>query len=486
VLKRSGILEDVAFDKIAERMEKLKHFPTELSDTVDVSKIVGAVASSIHDEISTKTIDTLTADIAMSFASIHIDYAWLAARILVSNLHKETQSCVLDVFEKELGSTLSPRFVEVIKKHGHALNDMLCFHLDYKFDYFGIKTLQKLYLAKNGDGTIVERPQHMFLRVAVCLHEDDLEKVRETYEYLSSHRFIHASPTLFNAGMLYSQMSSCYLLGIHEDSLDNIFDTMKVVARISKFGGGIGMHIHSVRGKNAPIKSTNGTSDGILPMLKTYNEIAQYVNQSGRRRGSIAVYMEPHHPDILAFLDLKRPSGDESLRARHLFLGLWISDLFMERVQEGKNWSLFESKYGLQDVWGDEYKLLYETLEREGKATAVIPAQTLWIAIITSQTESGVPYIVYKDAANRLSNQQHLGTIKCSNLCTEIIEFTSPDEVAVCKCCYFTCFLLLLLLFSSSFSFLSLPWSSFLSLFFLAKHELVVLTHQCILCEVGG
>jgi ribonucleoside-diphosphate reductase alpha subunit len=567
VIKRDGRLEAVHFEKITNRLRKLCVVPPAIP-AADVSKVAQHACAAIYDRIKTETLDHITADAAIALATEHPDYSALAARVLVSDLQKNTHASVLTVYAN-LQHVVSPEFSHVIHSCADTLDAMLDFSRDFKFDYFGFKTLQKAYLLKG------ERPQHMYLRVAVGLWGMDMERVSETYDALSTHQFTLASPTLFNSGTKTPQLSSCFLLGVHTDSLDTIFETMHKAATISKYGGGIGMHVSSIRGKGSLIKSTNGTSDGLVPMLKVANEVFKYVNQcfvpttrvytsdgmkeiqdvlpgnkvqtkdasykevndvfvrevvdedvvtlvpdyghpitctkihdiyikkscggfpefiqaghvdvgdcvgfpnvhcdggmmytpiiditfskytgkvydlnvqenhnyttegglvhnSGKRKGSCAIYIEPHHADIMAVLDLKRNQGDDHLRARDLFYAMWISDLFMERVEADAEWSLFDpgTSPGLEDVWGDDYKKLYVRYENEGRAVKTMPAQDVWFAILRSQIETGVPYMVYKDAANSKSNQQHLGTIKCSNLCSEIIEYTAPDEIAVCN-----------------------------------------------------
>lgn len=430
VVKRSGSFEEVNFEKITERIRKLSwNLPR-----VDPALIVTQIASSIVDGISTEAIDHLTAEISISLGADHPDYGKLAARIAVSNIHKKTSDSVIETFER-MSSIVSPDFLERARKYAGELQDLVDYRRDYDFDYFGIKTLEKLYCTSI-DGRLVERPQHMYLRVAlaVCGNDDDFSRVRETYNLMSLKYFTHASPTLFNAGMNVQQLSSCFL-DSSDDSLDGIFTCLHRCARVSKYGGGLGVNISSIRSKGAPIKGTNGISDGIIPMLRVANNVASYVNQSGKRKGSLAVYLEPHHPDVFDFLNLRRPGGDDDLRCRDLFLAMWVSDLFMSRVEKGLKWSLFDPSKcpGLDDVYGDEFVKLYERYESEGKAERVVDARDVWNAILRSQIESGVPYIASKDACNLKTNQQNVGTIKCSNLCCEIMEYTEPGkEVAVC------------------------------------------------------
>lgn len=422
VIKRSGAYEDVNFEKIAERIRKLSW---NLSD-VDGGTIVARMAASMCDKITTEKIDQLTADIAIGMEAEHPEYGILAARIATSNMHKKTSESVMDTWER-LETVLSPEFLERARTHADELQQMIDYRRDYEFDYFGLGTLEKLYCAKL-DGVLVERPQHMYLRVAlaVCGIDGDLDRVKETYDLMSRKKFTHASPTLFNAGMNVQQCASCFLLSM-DDSLDGIFDCFHDSARISKYGGGLGVNISKVRSKGAPITSTNGNSDGIVPMLKVANSIACYINQGGKRRGSMAVYIEPHHPDIFDFLNLRRPGGDDEMRARDLFLAMWISDEFMRRVESGGTWSLMDPSLcpGLDEAVGEAFSALYRRYEAEGKAVRTLDARELWNAILRSQIESGLPYLCYKDACNLKSNQQNLGTITNSNLCvagdTEIL-----------------------------------------------------------------
>ena len=414
VLKRGGAFEEVNFEKIAERIKKLGW---NLPD-IDASVIVAQVASSIVDGIATESIDQLTAEIAISKNADHPDYGKLAARIVMSNIHKKTSESVIETYEK-MASALHPSFLAMARLHEEELQDMIEYKRDYDFDFFGMKTLERMYCTKI-DEELIERPQHVYLRVALalCGRDGDMLRVKETYDLLSKKFFTHASPTLFNAGMKVQQLSSCYLDSSH-DSLDGIFDCFHRSARISKFGGGLGVNVSAVRSKGAPIHSTNGTSDGIIPMLKVANNVACYINQGGKRKGSMAVYLEPHHPDVFDFLNLKRPGGDEEMRCRDLFLAMWVSDEFMRRVEAGEKWSLMDPLAcpGLDDVYGDAFTTLYKKYEAEGKASKVVDARDVWNAILTSQIESGVPYILNKDACNVKSNQRNVGTIKCSNLC---------------------------------------------------------------------
>ena len=430
VLKRNGSTEPVAFDKIQKRLKRLADIKPEIN--VDVSKVTARVCSNIHDNISTVRLDELTADIAQSLTTEHPDYGTLASRILVSNLQKNTDDDVLETFMR-MKDVVSKEFLDLATKHADYLQTLVDYTRDYNFDFFGLKTMERMYLTKI-DGVIVERPQHMFLRVALAIWGDDIHSLGDTYEALSLKKCTHASPTLFNAGTLNQQLNSCYLLGVEGDSVEDIFDTFKKSALISKHGGGIGLHVTGVRGKGARIRGTNGHSDGLVPMIRVANTVATYINQGGRRKGSIAIYIEPHHPDIFEVMDLKRNSGDEHLRARDLFYAVWLSDLFMKRVQTDQQWSLMDPSEcpGLDSCYGTEYETLYTSYETQNKYVRQVKAQDLWFAILRSQIETGVPYILFKDAANMKSNQKNLGTIKCSNLCCEIIEYTSHDEVAVC------------------------------------------------------
>jgi ribonucleoside-diphosphate reductase alpha subunit len=403
------------------------------------------VIQGVYPGVTTIELDELAAQTAASFATQHPDYGILAARIEVSNLHKMTEtkfSKVMHAFHYykhpktgETAPLISEEVYNVIMANKDALNGYIIHDRDFEFDYFGFKTLEKSYLLKI-DGKIAERPQHMLMRVAVGIHMDDMDRVKETYDLLSQRFFTHATPTLFNAGTPNPQMSSCFLTCMKADSIDGIYDTLKNCAIISKYAGGIGMSISNVRASASYIRGTNGSSNGIVPMLRVFNNTARYVDQGGgKRKGSIAAYIEPWHADIFAFLDLRKNHGNEMERARDLFYALWIPDLFMERVQSNGDWTLMcpnECK-GLADCWGDEFKALYEKYEREGKGRKTIKAQQLWFAVLDSQVETGTPYMLYKDHCNRKSNQQNLGTIKCSNLCTEIVEYTAPDEIAVCN-----------------------------------------------------
>ena len=428
VTKRSGRVEDVKFDNVTNRISKLTEG---LSETVDVTKIAQQVFSSIYDGIKTPEIDTLSAEICIGMITSDPDYEILATRITASNIQKRAANNFHIAMRKlHKAGIVTHEVLEVSSK----VKDDIKPERDFEFGYFGLKTLEKGYLQKI-DGEIIETPQYMYMRVAIGIHGHDIDHVLETYEALSKGLFIHATPTLFNAGTPRPQMSSCFLIANKEDSIDGIYDTVKECARISKWAGGIGLHVHDVRANKSHIRGTNGTSDGIIPMLRVYNSTARYVNQAGRRKGSIAVYLEPWHADILDFLEIRLNQGDEEARCRDLFSAMWISDLFMKRVESDGNWSLFcpDQAKGLSDVYGKEFEELYEKYESEGIATKVVPASEIWKAIIKSQSETGTPYMLYKDACNEKSNHKHIGTIKSSNLCTEILEYTDKDETAVCN-----------------------------------------------------
>ena len=443
VVKRSGKLEDVSFDKITARVKKLCYGLNQ--DYIDPIEIAKKVVQGIYDGVSTSDLDNLAAETAASMAAIHPEYALLAARIAVSNLHKNTNKSFFKTMEalykyidpktNDRAGLISDETIEVIRQHKDLIDSSIIYDRDYSFDYFGFKTLERSYLLRM-DGKVVERPQHMLMRAAVGIHGKDIDSAIETYNYMSEKWFIHATPTLFNAGTPKPQLSSCFLLSMTEDSISGIFDTLSRCAKISQSAGGIGLSIHNIRAKGSYIKGTGGTSNGIIPMLKVFNDTARYVDQGGgKRKGAFAMYVEPWHADIQDFLELKKNHGKEEMRARDLFYALWIPDLFMERVKNNQDWSLFcpNEAPGLHDTYGGEFEALYHKYEQEGKARKTIKAQDLWFEILESQIETGTPYILYKDAANKKSNQKNLGTIKSSNLCTEIIEYTSPDEVAVCN-----------------------------------------------------
>ncbi|OJJ19828.1 ribonucleoside-diphosphate reductase subunit alpha [marine bacterium AO1-C] len=443
VIKRDGRRESVRFDKITARIEKLSY--SLARDYVAPVEVAKKVITGIYDGVTTVELDNLAAETAATMAVQHPDYAILAARIAISNLHKTTSKSfsktMKDLYEYidpktgEKAGLISDETFEAIQKNAAVLDSSIIYDRDYNYDYFGFKTLERSYLLKM-DGQVTERPQHMLMRVSVGIHGEDVEKVLETYELLSGKWFTHATPTLFNAGTPKPQLSSCFLLTMQDDSIEGIYDTLKQCAKISQSAGGIGLSIHNIRATGSYIKGTNGTSNGIIPMLKVFNDTARYVDQGGgKRKGAFAVYLEPWHSDIFEFLDLKKNHGKEELRARDLFYAMWLSDLFMKRVENDDTWSLFcpNEAPGLQDVYGEEFEELYEKYELEGRARKVIKAQDLWFKILESQIETGTPYMLYKDAANKKSNQKNLGTIKSSNLCTEILEYTSKDEVAVCN-----------------------------------------------------
>jgi ribonucleoside-diphosphate reductase alpha chain len=442
VIKRNGKKESVKFDKVTARIEKLSYSLSPLIDPIDVAK---KVVQGIYDGVPTTELDNLAAETAASLTTKHPDYALLASRIAVSNLHKNTIKSFSETMEKLYNYTdkgtgkrtplIAEDVYEIIQKNAELLDSSIIYDRDFAFDYFGFKTIEKSYLFRV-DGKVAERPQHMYMRVALGIHKEDIDSVIATYNLMSERWFTHATPTLFNAGTPKPQMSSCFLLTMKEDSIDGIYDTLKQTAKISQSAGGIGLAIHNIRATGSYIGGTNGTSNGIVPMLRVFNDTARYVDQGGgKRKGAFAIYLEPWHADVFAFLDLRKNHGKEEMRARDLFYALWICDLFMKRVEENGDWSLFcpNEAPGLSECWGDEFEALYTSYEAQGKARQTIKAQDLWFAIMESQIETGTPYMLYKDAANRKSNQQNLGTIKSSNLCTEIMEYTSPDEVAVCN-----------------------------------------------------
>ncbi len=448
VKKRDGSLEEMRYDKITRRIQ---YFCDDLNlEYIDPTLVTLKVTQGIYDGISTTELDTLAAETAASMVTTHSDYAKLAGRLAVSNLHKTTpkkfSQCI-----KELHSFIEPRtgkdsslisdeVYQFVIQNKESLDGAIVQERDFDFDYFGFKTLERSYLLKIGR-RIVERPQYMYMRVAVGICNGDLETALRIYDDLSQHFYTHATPTLFNAGTRRPQMSSCFLIGNKGDDIDGLFDTIKDVAKISKWAGGIGLHVHDVRAKGSYIKGTGGESDGLLPMMKTYNEVARWINQGGKRKGSFAIYLEPWHADVFEFIDLRKNHGKEELRARDLFLAMWTPNLFMKRVEEDGEWSLFspDEAPGLSDAYDDpfsftqEFTELYERYEKEGRARKVVKARKLMDAILTAQIETGTPYMLYKDAANYKSNQKNLGTIKSSNLCTEIIEYSSPTEQAVCN-----------------------------------------------------
>jgi ribonucleoside-diphosphate reductase alpha subunit len=428
VIKRSGRIEDMKFDNITNRIKNLTYG---LSENCDSSKVAQQVASSLYDGINVQEIDTLSAEVCVGMITSDPDYETLATRIVASNIQKVCPNNFHIAMKKLAKAGIVTE--EVAQVAGIVRNDIVT-KRDFDFGYFGLKTLEKSYLQRL-DGVLMETPQYMFMRVAIGIHGDDISSVLETYDKMSQGLFIHATPTLFNAGTPRPQMSSCFLIANKEDSINGIYETLTECAQISKWAGGIGMHIHDVRANKSRIRGTNGQSDGIIPMLRVFNATARYVNQAGRRKGSIAVYIEPWHADIMEFLELRLNQGDEEARCRDLFSALWIPDLFMKRVEEGGQWSLFcpDRAPGLSDAVGEEFETLYKKYEEEGRANATIPATEVWKAILKSQTETGTPYMLYKDACNQKSNQKNLGTIKSSNLCTEILEYTDKDETAVCN-----------------------------------------------------
>lgn len=443
VLKRDGRRESVRFDKITARIEKLCYeLDPKFIQPIEVAK---KVIDGLYDGVSTTELDNLAAEVCASLTVKHPDYATLAARIAISNLHKTTSQSFSNTMKRlytyvnpttgENASLIDAEVYGIVKNHAAKLDEAIDYKRDFGYDYFGFKTLEKSYLIRL-DGKVVERPQHMLMRVAVGIHKENIQSVLETYDLLSEKWFTHATPTLFNAGTPKPQLSSCFLLTMKDDSIDGIYDTLKNCAKISQSAGGIGLSIHHVRAKGSYIKGTNGVSNGIVPMLRNFDMTARYVDQGGgKRKGSFAIYLEPWHADVKDFLELKRNHGKEEMRARDLFYAMWIPDLFMKRVEANEDWSLFcpNEAPGLSDCHSEEFEKLYEKYEKEGKARETIKAQELWFEILESQIETGTPYMLYKDAANGKSNQKNLGTIKSSNLCTEIIEYTAPDEVAVCN-----------------------------------------------------
>ena len=442
VLKRDGRSEAVKFDKITGRIKKLCYG---LHPSVDPVKISMKVIEGIYDGVTTTVLDNLAAETAASLTTTHPDYALLASRIAVSNLHKNTEKSFsatmeamytyIDPKTSKEAPLLADDVYKIIVDNAEQLDSTIIYDRDFGYDYFGFKTLERSYLLKI-NGEVAERPQHMLMRVAIGIHKDDIDAAIETYDLMSERWFTHATPTLFNAGTPKPQMSSCFLLTTKDDSISGIYDTLTQCAKISQSAGGIGLAIHNIRATGSYIRGTNGTSNGIVPMLRVFNDTARYVDQGGgKRKGSFAIYLEPWHADVFDFLDLKKNHGKEEQRARDLFYAMWTPDLFMKRVEEGGDWSLMcpDECPGLSDCWGEEFEKLYTKYEKEGKVKKTIKAQELWFKILESQIETGTPYMLYKDAANSKSNQQNLGTIKSSNLCTEIMEYTAPDEVAVCN-----------------------------------------------------
>ncbi|TPX43749.1 ribonucleoside-diphosphate reductase [Synchytrium endobioticum] len=443
VYKRDGRRERVAFDKITSRISRLC-YGLDMA-FVDPAQVAQKVIQGVYQGVTTVELDNLAAETAAYLTTKHPDYAILAARIAISNLHKETKKAfsavVEDLFKyvnpknSKPSPMISKETYEAVMENSAALDSAIIYDRDFSYNYFGFKTLERSYLLRL-DGRVAERPQHMLMRVAVGIHGRDFEAAIETYNMMSERLFTHASPTLFNAGTPHPQLSSCFLITMKDDSIEGIYETLKTCAMISKTAGGIGLNIHKIRSLGSYIAGTNGYSNGIIPMLRVFNTTARYVDQGGNKRpGAFAIYLEPWHADVMDFLDLRKNTGKEESRARDLFYALWIPDLFMKRVEANGDWSLFcpAEAAGLEDVWGDEFEALYQQYERSGVARKVMKAQKLWYAILEAQTETGNPYMVYKDACNRKSNQQNLGTIKCSNLCTEIVEYSAPDEVAVCN-----------------------------------------------------
>ncbi|KAI0464956.1 ribonucleotide-diphosphate reductase subunit rnr1 [Komagataella kurtzmanii] len=443
VFKRDGHKEPVRFDKITARVSRLcygldpKH--------VDAVAITQRVISGVYHGVTTVELDNLAAETAAYMTTIHPDYAILAARIAVSNLHKQTTKQYSQV-TKELYEYINPKngkhsplvsedTYNIVQKHADELNSAIVYDRDFQYNYFGFKTLERSYLLRI-NGNVAERPQHLIMRVAIGIHGDDIARVIETYNFMSQKYFTHASPTLFNAGTPHPQMSSCFLVAMRDDSIEGIYDTLKECALISKTAGGIGLHIHNIRATGSYIAGTNGTSNGIIPMVRVFNNTARYVDQGGNKRpGAFALYLEPWHADIFAFIDIRKNHGKEEIRARDLFPALWIPDLFMKRVEQNGDWTLFSPSEapGLADVYGDEFEELYERYEKEGRGRQTIKAQKLWYAILEAQTETGTPFMLYKDACNKKTNQKNLGVIKSSNLCCEIVEYSSPEETAVCN-----------------------------------------------------
>lgn len=438
VIKRNRQHEDVSFDKVLNRLKKLS------SDlNINVYELAQKVCSRIYDGVNTYELDELSAYLSSSMSIDNPDYSILASRIIISNHQKNTSPSFSETIQilynnKDIHGESSPlvsdELYEIVINNKEKLNNYIDYQRDFLFDYFGFKTLERAYLIKINK-KIIERPQHLWMRVAIGIHGKDIKDVLETYDLMSNKYFTHATPTLFNAGTRRPQLSSCFLCSVNDDSINGIYDSLKEMALISKYAGGIGIHIHQVRSKGSHIRGTNGTSNGIIPMLRVFNNTARYVDQAGKRLGSIAVYLETWHSDIEAFLELKKNHGSEEERCRDLFLALWVSDLFMKRVKENKKWSLMcpDKCRGLSDVYGDEFEKLYEKYENEEKYTKQINAQELWFKILEAQIEQGVPYILYKDAANKKSNQKNIGTIKSSNLCAEVLIHSSPEETGVCN-----------------------------------------------------
>jgi len=438
VIKRNEEYEDVSFDKVLMRLKKLS------SDlNINVSEIAQKVCTRIYDGVKTCELDELAAYLCSSMSIDNPDYSTLASRIIISNHHKNTSPSFSETVQilydnKDIHGEKSPlvseELYDIVCKNKEKLNNYIDYQRDFLFDYFGFKTLERAYLIKINK-KIIERPQHLWMRVSLGIHGNDIKEVLQTYDLMSKKYFTHATPTLFNSGTKRPQLSSCFLCSVNDDSVSGIYESLKEMALISKYAGGIGIHIHQIRSKGSHIRGTNGTSNGIIPMLRVFNNTARYIDQAGKRLGSIAVYLETWHSDIEAFLELKKNHGSEEERCRDLFLALWVSDLFMERVKQNAKWSLMcpDQCRGLSEVYGDDFKALYEKYESEGKYKKQINAQELWFKILEAQIEQGVPYILYKDAANKKSNQKNLGTIKSSNLCAEVLIYSSPEETGVCN-----------------------------------------------------
>ena len=439
VTKRDGSTEEVSFDKILRRIKMLSK-----SLTINSTKVTREITSQMYNGINTSELDELGAQTAASLSTEHPDYGILASRIIISNHHKNTSpsfsETIRTLYENtdkngNNSSLVSKELYETVQKHKAKLNDIIKYDRDFLFDYFGFKTLEKSYLMRV-NSKIIERPQHLLMRVALGIHGSNIKEAIKTYDLMSNKHFIHATPTLFNAGTSRPQLSSCFLMAMKDDSIDGIYSTLKDCALISKWAGGIGLHVHNIRAKNSIIRGTNGISNGLVPMLRVFNNTARYVDQGGgKRNGSIAIYLEPWHSDVFDFLLLRKNHGNEEERARDLFYAMWVSDLFMERVKSDGDWTLMcpDECPGLAECYGDEFRALYTKYEEEGRGKRVVKAQELWFAILESQIETGTPYLLFKDACNRKSNQQNLGTIKSSNLCCEIVEYSSPDEFAVCN-----------------------------------------------------
>ena len=443
VIKRNGNTEVISFDKILKRVKKLG-VEGDYELNVNYTSLTKKIIDRLYDGISTTLIDELTAQQCASLATTHPDYGVLASRIMISNHHKNTPGTFAEICQKLYDfkdihgvnhPIISDEQITIIQNYAKEFENMLDYKRDYLIDYFGFKTLERAYLLRINK-VIVERPQHMWLRVAICIHKTNIEKVKETYDFMSQKYFTHATPTLFNAGTPRPQLSSCYLVAMENDSIQGIYNTLTDCAKISKWAGGIGLHVHNIRAAGSHIRGTNGTSNGLVPMLRVFNNTARYVDQGGgKRHGSFAIYLEPWHGDIEEFLEMKKNHGDEEMRARDLFYALWIPDLFMERISKDGNWTLMcpDKCPGLSDVYGEKFVELYEKYEKEGRGNKTMKARDLWFKILDSQIETGTPYMLYKDACNKKSNQKNLGVIKSSNLCTEIVEYSGPDETAVCN-----------------------------------------------------